>query len=105
MSRQLNRGYYVHEFAWECYRCCCPACTKRLCPYRQGLSLYQYRCALCARGDFKPPAPCYDCDFFESRYNRPQHFKIMAWRRRPGKLEKKIDAIMKALGVDGGEEK
>lgn len=43
---------------------------------------------------------CLECDYFESKYVRPQHFKIKSRRREKGRLEKKLDAILKALGID-----
>lgn len=48
---------------------------------------------------------CLECDFFESKYVRPQHFKIKSRRRVEGRLERKLDAVIAALGLELPENK
>lgn len=101
---QEGRGFYLHDFPWRCYNCCCRVCTGRLCPYRHEWGVYKHRCGPCVESNGEM-SRCLECDFFESKYVRPQHFKIKSRRKLEGPLEKKLDAIMVKLGMNPNDPK
>lgn len=47
---------------------------------------------------------CLECDFFVNKYTKPIKMKVKRRYRKPGELEKRLDAIMKAVGAELPEE-
>lgn len=82
----------------SCYGCVCSVCTGRYCRLRSArYGLYRFRCARCVLDD--DMHRILDCDFFQSKYTLPRHFKIKRRWRRKGELEKRLDLIMQHLGI------
>ena len=105
MSKQENRGWQIHGFP-KCFNCCCSVCTRRRCIYPAGSTCFRNRCAGCQTGLFN--LPCFECDFFENKYTVPRRFHFKINRRKKGEIEKRLDAIMQAVGAelppdDGGK--
>jgi len=94
-----TNGWYVHDFAWSCFNCCCSVCTAENCPYPQHWGAYKHRCAECVYRNGKM-RKCLDCDFFVNKYTKPLKMKVKRRYRKPGELEKRLDAIMKAVGAE-----
>lgn len=99
MSKQTGRGWYIHDFAWSCYNCCCSVCTAEKCPYSQTWGLYHHRCAECVQRNGQM-RKCLECDFFVNKYTKPVRFKVVRRWHRKGELEKRLDAIMQAVGAN-----
>lgn len=93
----MNRGNTYFSFPWGCWRCCCSVCTHKNCPYSKGSGPYQYRCASCASGE--TVRICLECDTFENKYTVGRHFHYRIDRRKKGEIEKRLDAIMQAVGA------
>lgn len=99
MGKKVGDAIYSPAFSMECLNCLCQVCTGRKCPYQHLIYFnYRFRCAKCARGDFTNKI-CGMCDFFENCLRVRQKFKIKRRWHRESTVEKKLDAIMQAVGV------
>ena len=98
MSKQENRGFTLHGFAWGCYNCCCSVCTGNRCPdSRKRFGVYKYHCAPCRQSNGEMHKVL-ECDFFQNKYTTPRRYKIRR-RRHVDDLSDKLDKIMERLGI------
>lgn len=100
MGRKVGDKVYSPEWNSECLNCLCQVCTGRRCPYQHdNLYGYRFRCAKCVRGDFVHRI-CAMCDFFENRNRVQRRYKIKIRHKREDITQKKLNAIMKKLGIE-----